>query len=150
MCVVCKSDECAGTSKLNVIYEIPRNTSNCLWDNLLWAWSAQHSTIMIYYSKMRGIHKNMYIRHHILNVNAIHSIKLTKWPQPISETSHISNHHNNSKIKKTKAINMKYYEKNEKPLPFLEVWRRKDDENGGFLSETRWVVREMNGQDNEQ
>ena len=38
-------------------------------------------------------------------------------------------------------MNMKYYEKNEKPIPFLEVWRREDDENGGFffLNETQWV-----------
>ena len=25
--------------------------------------------------------------------------------------------------------------------PFLEVWRRDDDENGGFLKETRWVCK---------
>ena len=36
-------------------------------------------------------------------------------------------------------INMKYFEKNRKSIPFLEVWRRDDDENGGFFRETRWV-----------
>ena len=34
---------------------------------------------------------------------------------------------------------MKYFEKNRKLIPFLQVWRRDDDENGGFLERTWWV-----------
>ena len=67
MCVVCKSDECAH-----------RIISNCHCDNLLGAWSTQHGTITTYHSKMRHIHKNMYIKHHILNAIKTHSFKLTK------------------------------------------------------------------------
>ena len=36
---------------------------------------------------------------------------------------------------------MKYIKKNRKPIHFLEVWRRDDDENGGFLKETQWVCK---------
>ena len=35
-----------------------------------------------------------------------------------------------------KAINMKYFEKDEKPIPFLEVWRRDDEE--------KWRIFEWN------
>ena len=45
---------------------------------------------------------------------------------------------------------MKYFKKNREPVPFLEVWRRDDEENGGFLREHGEFVRERNGQDNEQ
>jgi len=81
----------------------------------------------------------------------ISSIILSKTTKPIQQTqqkflnhirtSYISNLNNYSKIKKSKTINMKSFEKNEKPIPFLEVWRREDDENGGFLSKTRWVCK---------
>ena len=54
-------------------------------------------------------------------------------------TSHFPNLNNNSKNKKSKAINMKYFEKNRKLIPFLEVWSRDDEENGLFFRETRWV-----------
>ena len=55
------------------------------------------------------------------------------------QTSHFSNLNNNLKTKESMAINMKYFEKNRKPIPFLEFWRKDDDENGRFLRETRWV-----------
>ena len=42
------------------------------------------------------------------------------YPNHIRNLS-FSNLNKNSKIKKTKAINMKYYEKIRKPIPFLEV-----------------------------
>ena len=65
--------------------------------------------------------------------------KLNKINPTHIRTSHFSNLNNNSKTKEKKDINMKYFEKNRKLIPFLEVWRKDDDENGGFLRETRWV-----------
>ena len=29
--------------------------------------------------------------------------------------------------------------KSKEPIPFLDVWWRDDEENGGFFSETQWV-----------
>ena len=72
MHVVCKYDECAGTTKCNVINEHHRVTSNYHCDILRQAWNAQYNIDMIYYWKMRRIHKNMYIKYHILNDNNIH------------------------------------------------------------------------------
>ena len=66
--------------------------------------------------------------------NTLNKINLTH-----IRTSCFSNLNNNSKTKESKAINMKYFEKNRKPIPFLEVWRKDDDENDGFLRETWWV-----------
>ena len=50
-----------------------------------------------------------------------------------------SNLNKNPKIKKSKVINMKCFEKNRELIPFLEVWSRDVDENGRFLRETLWV-----------
>ena len=51
-----------------------------------------------------------------------HLFKLTKITQPIFETQFFFSKLNiNSKIKKSRAINMKYFKKDEKPIPFLEV-----------------------------
>ena len=55
-----------------------------------------------------------------------------------------------SKSKKSRAITMKYFEKNRKPIPFLEVWRRDDEEMVDFWEKHSKFVRERNGQDNEQ
>ena len=58
----------------------------------------------------------------------------------------------NSKIKKSKAINMKYFEKNRKPIPFLEVWSRDDEEKWWIFGENtvslweRWTDKTMNSQ----
>ena len=41
-------------------------------------------------------------------------------PNPYSNIT-FSNLNKNSKIKKSKAIKMKYFEKNGKPIPYLEV-----------------------------
>ena len=65
--------------------------------------------------------------------------KLNKINPTYIRTLDFSNLNKNSKLKKSKAIDMKYFEKNRKPIPFLEVWSRDDEENGGFLRETRWV-----------
>ena len=47
--------------------------------------------------------------------------KLNKINPTHIRTSKFSNLNNNSKIKRSKAINTKYFEKNRKPIPFLEV-----------------------------
>ena len=100
---------------------------------------------------MRSKHESMCNRHHTNNINKTHSTNLKKINPNHIRTSHFSNLNKISKNKKSRAIIMKYFEKNRKSIPFLEVWRRDDDENGGILRETRWVCeREMNGQDNEQ
>ena len=121
-----------------VLHKNPKNTSKCLRDILPWIWYAQHNSDQVSYSKMRSNHENMYIKHHIININKTHITNSTKLPKPYLNII-FSNLNKNSKIKKPKAINMKYFEKNRKPIPFLEVWRRDDDENGGFLWETWWV-----------
>ena len=70
-------------------------------------------------------------------------------PNPYSNIT-FSNLNKNSKVKKSKVINMIYFEKNGKPIPYLEVWRREDDENGGFFIENtvslwvRWMDKTMN------
>ena len=46
-----------------------------------------------------------------------------------------SNLNKNTKSKKTRARNMKYFENKRKPIPFLENWWRIDEENEGFVSE---------------
>ena len=50
-----------------------------------------------------------------------------------------SNLNINTKSKKSRARNMKYFEKKRKPIPFLEDLWRDCDENEGFLERTRWV-----------
>ena len=70
---------------------------------------------------MRSKHENMSNKHHTININKTHSIKLTKINLNQIRTSYISNLNKNSKIKKSKVINMKYFELNEKSIPFLEV-----------------------------
>ena len=55
--------------------------------------------------------------------------KLNKINSTHIQTTHFSNLNNNSKIKKSKVINMKCFKKNRKPIPFLEVWSRDDEEN---------------------
>ena len=68
----------------------------------------------------------------------ISSIILSISTKPIQQTqqytlnpySNISFFKSPQKLKnqETKAINMKYFEKNGKPIPFLEVCRRNDEE----------------------
>ena len=134
--VVFKCDEWADTTKYNVNYEHHRVTSNCHCDNLLGAWNAQHSTGMIHNSKMRINHESMQYKHQIVTINKTHSNKLNKMTQPIFETQVFQKLNINSKINKSRAINMKYIEKDEKPIPFLEVWRRDDEE--------KWWICEWN------
>ena len=55
----------------------------------------------------------------------------------------------NTKSKKFRARNMKYFENKRKPIPFLEDWGRIDEENGGFVSEDAGLGRGRGGQDNE-
>ena len=81
--------------------------------------------------------------------------KLNKINSTHIRTTHFSNLNNNSKIKKSKVINMKCFKKNRKPIPFLEVWSRDDEENWRiFVRNTvslweRWMDKTMNSQ-NEQ
>ena len=126
--VVCKCDECASTTKYNVIYEHHRVTSNCHYDILLQAWNAQHSTGMIHNSKIKINHESMWIKHHIITINKTHSIKLTKISTTHIRTSYFSKLNNNSKNKKSKAISMKCFERVREPIPFLEVWSRDNEE----------------------
>ena len=122
-----------------VFHKNPKSTSKCLRDILPWVWYAQHNLDQVSYKKMRSNHEYMYIKHHIININKTHiKNSITINPTHIW-TSHFSNLNNNSKTKKSKAINMKYFEKNKNSIPFLEVWRRDDEENGGFLRKTQWV-----------
>ena len=60
-----------------------------------------------------------------------------------------SNLNKNTKSKKSRARNMKYFEKKRKPIPFLEDWWRIDEENGGFVSENGGFGRGRSGRDNE-
>ena len=120
---MCKCDKCAGTNKHNVVYEIHRNTCTSLWDTIQRAWSAQHRTILIHYSKMRNMHENMYIKHHISNVNKNHGTNSNTNTQPIFETTYITKSTNNLKIQESRAIIMKYSAKIRKPIPFS--WRLK-------------------------
>ena len=60
-----------------------------------------------------------------------------------------SNLNKNTKSKKTRARNMKYFENKRKPIPFLENWWRIDEENEGFVSENGGFGRGRGGQDNE-
>ena len=48
-------------------------------------------------------------------------IKLNKINPTHIQTSHFLNLNNNSKTKKSKVINMKCFEKDRKPIPFLEI-----------------------------
>ena len=53
-----------------------------------------------------------------------------------------SNLNKNTKSKKSRARNMKYFENKRKHIPFLKDWSRIDEENGDF-------GRGRGGQDNE-
>ena len=60
-----------------------------------------------------------------------------------------SNLNKNTKSKKSRARNMKYFENKRKPIPFLKDWWMIDEENGGFVSENGGFGRGRGGQDNE-
>ena len=106
-----------------VFHKNPKTTRKCLWDILPWVWYAQHNSYQVSYYQKRKISFN----------------KLNKINPTHIQTSHFSNLNNNSKTKESMAINMKYFQKNRKPISFLEFWRRDDDENGRVLRETWWV-----------
>ena len=80
-----------------------------------------------------------------LNKNYPNHIRISYFQISTKITQTIFKHHifkSQQKLKNQEIkgyINMKYFEKNRKSIPFLEVWRRDDDENGGFFRETRWV-----------
>ena len=86
-------------------------------------------------------------------------IILTKLTKPIHQTQQninkpysniiFSNFNKNTKSKKTRARNMKYFENKRKLIPFLEDWWRIDEENGGFVSENGCFGRGRDRQDNE-
>ena len=57
-----------------------------------------------------------------------------KLPKPYSNIIY-SNLNKNSKIKKSKAITMKYFEKNRKLIPFLEVSSRDEEEKWCIFGE---------------
>ena len=61
----------------------------------------------------------------------------------------ISNLNKNTKSKKSRARNMKYFENKRQSIPFLEDWWRIDEENGGFVSENGGFGRGRGLQDNE-
>ena len=87
------------------------------------------------------------------------SIILTKPTKPIHQTQQninkpysniiFSNLNKNTKSKKSRARNIKYFENKRKPVPFLEDWGMIDEENGGFVSENGGFGRGRGGQDNE-
>ena len=58
--------------------------------------------------------------------------KHSKNNQTHVRATYISNLHNNSKIKKSKAINMKCVEKIRKPILFLEDWSWDDEKMEDF------------------
>ena len=151
MHVVCKWDECAGTAKHNIIYEIHRITRKCLWDILPWVWHAQHNSDQVSYSKMKKqtwkhVKQASYNQYRQNPFNKLNKINPTH-----IRTSHFSNL-NNSKIKKSKVIDMKCFEKNTKPIPFLEDWSRDDEEKWCIFVRNmvslweRWMDKTMNSQ----
>ena len=148
--VVCKCDECAGTTKYNVVYEHHKITTNCHCDILLQAWNARHNTGMVHNSKIKINHESMCIMHHIITITKTHLIKLTKINPNHIRTTYISSLNNNSTIQEIKAINMKYLEKNRKLIPFLRDWSRNDEQKWWtFESNTvslreRWTNKTMN------
>ena len=81
----------------------------------------------------------MWNKHHTININKTHISNSTQINPTHIRTTYISNLNNNSKYKKSKAINMKFIEKNRKPIPFLEDWSKDDEEHWWILRETRWV-----------
>ena len=76
--------------------------------------------------------------------------KLNKINSAHIRASHFSNLNNNLTTKKTQAINMKYFEKNRKLIPFLEVWSRDDEEKWWIFERNtmslweRWTEKTMN------
>ena len=88
------------------------------------------------------------------------SIILTKPTKPIHQTQQninkpysniiFSNLNKNTKSKKSRARNIKYFENKRKPVPFLEDWGMIDEENGGFVRENCDFGRGRGEQDNEQ
>ena len=81
----------------------------------------------------------MWNKHHTININKTHIPNSTQINPTHIRTTYISNLNNNSKYKKSKAINMKFIEKNRNPIPFLEDWSKDDEEHWWILRETRWV-----------
>ena len=78
--------------------------------------------------------------------------KLNKINPTYIRTLDFSNLNKNSKLKKSKAIDMKYFEKNRKPIPFLEVWSREGEEKWWIFERNmvslweRWTDKTMNSQ----
>ena len=61
-----------------------------------------------------------------------------------------SNLNINTKSKKSRARNMKYFMNKRKLIPFLEDWWRINEENGGFVRENGGFGRGRGKQDNEK
>ena len=85
--------------------------------------------------------------------------KLTKPTKPIHQTQQninkpysniiFSNLNKNTKSKKSRARNMKYFENKRIIIHFLEDWWMIDEEDGGFVSENGGFGRGRGGQVNE-
>ena len=112
------------------------------------------------------MHNTTQHKHGIMHKNekqtcktCIIGIILIKPTKPIHQTQEninkpysniiFSNLNKNTKSKKTRARNMKYFENKRKPISFLENWWRIDEENEGFASENGGFGRGRGGQDNE-
>ena len=129
----------------------PKKTRKFLRDILLWVWYAQtqyNQDILLKNEKQTWKH----VKHASLKQYQQNPFnKLSKVNPTHIRTSHFSNL-NNSKIKKSKVINMECFEKNRKPIPFLEVWTRDDEEKWWiFVRNTvslweRWTDKTMNSQ----
>ena len=75
-------------------------------------------------------------------------IKLNKSISKQDSNIIFSNLNKDTKSKKSKGRNVKYIEKETKPIPSLEDWLRNDEENGGFMCENSDFGR-RDEQDNE-
>ena len=94
----------------------------------------------------------MWSKHHIITINKTHSTNSTKICPTHIWTTYISKVNNNSKIKKSKAINMKYFVKSKEPILFLkfdeEMMKKMEDfcEWNKVSLWGRWIDKTMNNQ----
>ena len=91
---------------------------------------------------------DMWNKHHTININKTHSIKLNKNNPNHIQTSYILKL-NNSKIQEIKAIIMKCLEKNRNSYLFLRIEVEMMKNNWGFCEKHGEFKSDMNGQDNE-
>ena len=71
-----------------------------------------------YYSKLRSRHEHMDYKHQAIKTNQNPFNKLNKDTQTIFKHHIFEKLNKNSKSKKTRARNVKYFEKNREPIPF--------------------------------